>query len=230
MKVKLLGIVGTPVKKGNCQVHVEYALKCAEETGDVETELIHLANYEIKYCVACEGCLRRVHKIQKKTGTGGTFDRVPVREYNCGIDDDMRIIHKKMVEADGFILGAPAYILTVPGQFKTFMDRCRTFAHDYRLKGKVGTSLSVAFYRNVGPEPTLIHLNLFLNAMMINTVYYGVGAITTKEGTGPPIRDIRHAVLKDEFAMGFTKIVGMRVADMAKIVKAGKEALGLKDY
>lgn len=230
MKVKILGIVATPVKNGNCQYHVEYALNAASEVGDVETELLHLEDYDIKYCKACGGCLRRVHKIQKEAGTVGTFEPVPVRGYNCGIDDDMRILHEKLVEADGIILGAPVYILSVPGQLKTFIDRCRTFAHDYRLKGKVGASLSVAFFRQLGQEPSLHVMNYWFNAMMINVTCYGIGVFSTLEGKGGIVTDTRFAVSKDEFGLGFTKNIGIRVAEMAKIVKAGKQALDINNY
>ena len=230
MSVKILGIVGTPVKNGNCQYQVEYALEAAESTGDTETELIHLADYNIKYCIACEGCLRRVHKKQKEMGTVGTFDVVPVKEYNCGIKDDMEILHKKLMEADGIIIGAAVYILSVPGQLKTFIDRCRTFAHDYRLKGKVGAALSVAFFRHCGQEPAINVINLFFNAMMINVAYYGIGTVSTQEGTGMPIKDTRFAVEKDWFGMLFTKNTAIRVAEMAKIIKAGKESLNITSY
>ena len=42
LKVKILGIVGTPIKNGNCQYYLEEALKVTESFGPVETELVHL--------------------------------------------------------------------------------------------------------------------------------------------------------------------------------------------
>ena len=68
LKVKVLGIVGTPIKNGNCQYILEEALRTARETGFAETELIHLQDYRIEYCIGCEGCLKRVHQLQKKIG------------------------------------------------------------------------------------------------------------------------------------------------------------------
>ncbi len=64
LKVKILGIVGAPIKNGNCQYFLEQALQVAESIGHVETELIHLKDYRIDYCIGCEGCLRSVHKMQ----------------------------------------------------------------------------------------------------------------------------------------------------------------------
>ncbi len=223
MKVKILGIVGTPIKDGNCQYMLEEALKVAASEGRVEIELIHLQDYRIEYCVGCEGCLRRVHKLQKEVG----FDviPVPVKEYNCGIKDDMESIHKKMLEADGIILAAPVYIATVPGQVKTFIDRCRTFVHDYRLRGKVAAPLTVAFYRNAGEDTTLQIMIISLLAIGLTVVAFGASTVSTKEGAGMPIRETRFAVREDELGMTAVKGVGSQVAQAALQMKAGKLAL-----
>jgi multimeric flavodoxin WrbA len=74
LKVKILGIVGTPIKDGNCQYLLEQALHVAESVGRVSTELVHLEDYRIEYCIGCEKCLRKVHKFQKEVG----FDVIPV--------------------------------------------------------------------------------------------------------------------------------------------------------
>jgi len=223
LKVKVLGIVGTPIKDGNCQYLLEEALRVAEGEGRVETELVHLQDYRIEYCAGCEGCLRRVHKLQKEIG----FDviPVPVKDYNCGIDDDMRILHKKMLEADGIILAAPVYIATVPGQVKTFIDRCRTFVHDYRLRGKVAAPLTVAFYRNAGEDTTLQMMTISLLAIGLTVVAFGASTVSTKEGVGIPIRETRFAVKEDWLGMTAVKGVGSQVAQAALQMKAGKLAL-----
>jgi len=223
IKVKILGIVGTPIKKGNCQYMLEEALKVAEEEGRVETELIHLQDYRIEYCVGCDGCLQRVHKLQKKIG----FDiiPVPVKGYNCGIKDDMEVLHEKMLEADGIILAAPVYIATMPGQVKTFIDRCRTFVHDYRLRGKVAAPLTVAFFRNAGEDTTLQIMALSLMAIGLTVVTFGASTVSTKEGMGMPIRETRIAVKEDWMGMTAVKAVSSQVAQSALQMKAGKFAL-----
>ena len=223
IKVKILGIVGTPIKKGNCQYMLEEALKVAEEEGRVETELIHLQDYRIEYCIGCEGCLQRVHKLQKKIG----FDviPVPVKDYNCGIKDDMEVIHKKMLEADGIILAAPVYIATMPGQVKTFIDRSRTFVHDYRLRGKVAAALTVAFFRNAGEDTTLQIMALSLMAIGLTVVSFGASTVSTREGMGMPIRETRFAVKEDWMGMGAVRSVSSQVAQAALQMKAGKMAL-----
>jgi hypothetical protein len=41
----------------------------AESVGPVETGLVHLKDFRIEYCIGCEGCLRRVHKLQKEVAS-----------------------------------------------------------------------------------------------------------------------------------------------------------------
>ncbi|MBU2548138.1 MAG: flavodoxin family protein [Proteobacteria bacterium] len=223
LKVKILGIVGTPIKNGNCQYFLERALEAAAEDERVSTELVHLQDYRIEYCIGCEGCLRRVHKLQKQVG----FDviPVPVEGYNCTIKDDMEILHQKMLEADGIILAAPVYIASMPGQVKTFIDRCRTFVHDFRLRGKVSAALTVAFFRNAGEDTTLQAMTLSLLAIGLTVVTFGASAVSTREGLGIPIRETRFAVGEDLAGMTSMRSAASQVAQAALQMKAGR--LGL---
>ncbi|MBW2008662.1 MAG: flavodoxin family protein [Deltaproteobacteria bacterium] len=223
LNVKILGIVGTPIKDGNCQYFLERALQAAESVGRVTTELIHLRDYRIEYCAGCESCLRRVHKIQKQVGLD--VIPVPVKGYNCSIKDDMEIIHKKMLEADGILLAAPVYIATIPGQMKTFIDRCRTFVHDLRLREKVAAPLTVAFFRNAGSDTALQAMALSLLAMGLNVVSFGASAVSTKEGLGIPIRDTRFAVKEDLIGMTLMSMAATQVARSALQMKAGRIAM-----
>jgi multimeric flavodoxin WrbA len=223
LSVRILGIVGTPIKDGNCQYLMEEALKVAESIGPVRTELVHLKDHRIEYCIGCEGCLRRVHKLQKKVG----FDviPVPVEGYNCSIKDDMETIHRKMLDADGILLAAPVYIATMPGQVKTFIDRCRTFVHDYRLRGKPAAALTVGFFRNAGEDTALQAMTLSLLAIGLTAVTFGASAVSTREGIGIPIRSTRFAVQEDRVGMTAIQAAASQVAMAALQMKAGRRAL-----
>lgn len=223
LKVKILGIVGTPIKNGNCQYILEEALRVAAEDGWAETELIHLKDYRIDYCIGCESCLRQVHKLQKKVG----FDviPVPIEGYNCTVKDDMEIIHEKMLAADGIIFAAPVYISSVPGQMKVFIDRCRTFVHDFRLQSKVAGSLNVAFYRNAGEDTTRQMLNTAMLSIKLSVVTGGASTVSTHEGSGTPIKETRFAVKEDRLGMSAVHAVGRYVAKAALQMKAGRLAL-----
>jgi len=223
LKVKILGIVGTPIKKGNCQYFLEEALKVTESVGPVETELVHLKDYKIEYCIGCEQCLRRVHKKQQEVG----FDviPVPIKGYNCTIKDDMEILHNKMLEADGILLAAPVYIASLPGQVKTFIDRCRTFVHDFRLRGKVAAPLTVGFFRNAGEDTTLQLTSLSLLAIGLTVVTFGASAVSTQDGMGILVRETRHAVKKDLMGMITMHSAASQVAQAALQMKAGRLAM-----
>ncbi len=223
LKVKILGIVGTPIKGGNCQYLLEQALQVVESGGRATTELIHLQDYRIEYCTGCDTCLRRVHKVQKEVGADVV--PVPVKDYNCSIQDDMEIIHKKMLEADGILLAAPVYMATVPGQVKTFIDRCRTFVHDLRLRGKVAAPLTVSFFRNTGGDTALQMMNLSLLAMGLTVASFGAVAVSTREGMGIPIRETRFAVKEDLVGMGMMNMAATQLARAALQMKAGSLAM-----
>ncbi len=193
LKIKILGIAGTPIKNGNCQYQLQEALKLAESTGQALTELVHLGDYKINFCIGCDKCLRNVHKIQAEAGYN--VSPVPVKEYNCSIKDGMQELHQKMLDADAIVLMAPVYIASIPGQVKTFIDRCRTFVHDFRLQDKVATAMTIGFFRNAGQDTALALMRTSLSALGFNVVSYGSAAVSTKEGLGVPIwraRNIQH--------------------------------------
>ncbi len=223
LKVNILGIVGTPIKKGNCQFYLEEALKLVETNQHAATELVHLKDYKIKYCIGCEKCMHHVHKVQKEVGYH--IHPVPVQDYNCSIKDDMEILHQKILDADGIILVAPVYIASIPGQVKTFIDRCRTFVHDFRLNDKVAIPMTVGFFRNAGEDTTLDLMRLSLSALGLNVVAYGASAVSSKDGIGIPIRETRFAVKEDFAGMIMMNAAVNQLSRVALQMKAGKMAL-----
>ncbi|MFO8083475.1 MAG: flavodoxin family protein [Desulfobacterales bacterium] len=223
LKIKILGIAGTPIKNGNCQYQLQEALKLAESTGPAVTELIHLGDYKIKFCIGCDKCLRKVHKIQAEVGFN--VSPVPVKEYNCSIKDGMQELHQKMLDADAIILMAPVYIASIPGQVKTFIDRCRTFVHDFRLQDKVATAMTIGFFRNAGQDTALSLMRTSLSALGLNVVSYGSAAVSTKEGLGIPIRETRFAVKEDFAGAVMMDFAIKKLVRTATHIKAGKMVL-----
>jgi len=224
LKIKILGIAGTPIKNGNCQYQLQEALKLAEATGQALTELVHLADYKINFCIGCDKCLRKVHKIQAEAGFN--VSPVPVKEYNCSIKDGMQELHQKMLDADAIILMAPVYIASIPGQVKTFIDRCRTFVHDFRLQDKVATAMTIGFFRNAGQDNALALVRTSLSALCLNVVSYGSAAVSTKEGLGVPIRETRFAVKEDFAGAVMMDLAIKKLVRTAMYIKAGKMVLG----
>ena len=100
--MKVLGIVASYRRFGNSELAVREVLLEAEDKG-AETEMIRLTDYSIK---PCTGCMRCVFK-----------------KVECPIDDDVKLIHQKMVEADALVVAVPTYILQVAGILKMLLDR-----------------------------------------------------------------------------------------------------------
>lgn len=137
--IHILGIVGSPRINGNTELIVKETLKEAKKYG-AETELIRLADKEIKPCQACLSC--------RKTG-------------ECQILDDFKQIFEKMVEADGIILASPVYFGSATPQIKSLIDRAGyvSIAKGRVFENKVGGAISVA--RRAGQNFTFAQLLFF---------------------------------------------------------------------
>ena len=83
---------------------------------DVESEAIHLCDLKIEFCRHLEACHNKI--------------------LSCPIKDDVHMILKKMLEADGIILASPNYINQVTASMKALFDRASHFIHCKRLLGK----------------------------------------------------------------------------------------------
>lgn len=112
--MKVLGLCGGR-RLGNSEILVKEALMGAEEVG-AEVEIIRLMDLDIKPPLGDgEG---------KVTG------------------DDAAFLHNKIVEADGIIVGAPAYSLTAPGYMMNIRDRV-AIRHAVVPKPQIGALIAV---------------------------------------------------------------------------------------
>lgn len=109
----MLIINGSPRKNGNTATILSEAEKLASE-GGYAIEWIDLLDKDIQ---ACHGCLQC-----KKTGS-------------CALDDDMKEIYPKIMDADIVLMGSPVYFSDCTGLFKTFFDRWYAFLSYSDRKG-----------------------------------------------------------------------------------------------
>ncbi len=119
MAKKVLVLMGSPRKNGNCSRLSDAFLKGAEEKG-CQAEKIYLKEKEIKDCLGCCAC-------QKNGGI-------------CVQKDDMQEICEKMKEADVIAFAAPVYFYTWNALMKRALDR--TIAVEAALEGKTFCLLS----------------------------------------------------------------------------------------
>lgn len=147
--MKVIAINGSPKPKGNTYLALKTV--CDElEAQNIETEIIHIGNMDIKGCISCNQC---------KNG----FCRFA--------DDTLKEIINKIYEADGLLIGTPVYYSGIAGTLKCFLDRL-FYAGQGRMRLKTGAS--VAVLRRSGGVATFDQLNHYflISEMMVAPSYY----------------------------------------------------------
>lgn len=155
--VKVLAILGSPRRQNTYRL-VKAIVDGIAKKKNVETELVHLADFDIKYCDGCGDC--------EKTG-------------ECSIDDDMQKLYPKLKEADIFIIGTPTYYWNVSGLLKNFIDRTNPLYTAKSLKGKIGAAVAVS--EENGQELALSAISSFFKLQDIKQV----GGVAIVRGDKP---------------------------------------------
>ncbi len=134
--IKLLGISGSP-RIASTDFAVNFALRYARETYQIETDYVTARRKTINFCIHCDFC------VKKKEG--------------CIHKDDVQEIYPKLEWANAWVLGSPVYQGQISGQLKTILDRCRAVVakNPKVFENKVGAAISVGGDRNGGQDPTL---------------------------------------------------------------------------
>jgi multimeric flavodoxin WrbA len=188
--IRILGLCGSPRVDGNTMLLLRETLTAAAEGGDVDTELVTLADKNIKPCDGCRSC--RTTK-------------------ECHIHDDMELIFDKMVNADGIILASPVFFGSATPQIKAVIDRAGYLAGSRGrvFENKVGGPLVVA--RRAGQNFTFAQLMyfFFITGMIIPGSTYWTIAIGREKGE----------VMKDEEGIGTARNFGKKVAWTCKKIK-----------
>jgi len=83
---------------------------------DSRVDVVHLCDFKMEFCRACEVCHKTV--------------------LRCPLKDDTHTLLEKMLSADGIILATPNYINQVAAPMKALFDRASHFIHCKRLLGK----------------------------------------------------------------------------------------------
>jgi len=110
----ILGLQGSPRKKGNTNFLLSSFLQAAEQKG-AATRIISVAESNILPC--------KEYVVCEKKGT-------------CPIDDDMAgEVYGLLRQAEVVVLASPIFFYNMPSQLKALVDRCQVFwARKYRLK------------------------------------------------------------------------------------------------
>ena len=200
--VRIIGVQGSPRKSRNTEALLRHALAAAEEAG-AETELVNLAELNIKPCIGCNTC---------------------VREKRCPLDDedDMGAVKEALLSADGVVFASPSYFGAVPGLLKNVMDRSRSLKMDgHRLRDKVVSAVAVAGLMHGGAEPvaeSIMHFGLTHGMIAVGgcgnpltEAHYGTASLQGDAGW--------RRVGDDEIGLSYAAGVGRRVAEVAAALK-----------
>jgi len=101
--MKILGIYGSPRRKGNSDILLDKALEGAKSTG-AEVSSVYARDLKMIGCIECGGC--------DKTG-------------KCVVKDEMQSVYPLLEFADVIILASPIFFYGVPSQAKAIIDRCQ---------------------------------------------------------------------------------------------------------
>jgi multimeric flavodoxin WrbA len=157
--MKVVAFNGSARKDGNTAILIRRVLQVLESEG-IETELIQLAEQQIRGCTACGVC----YKVKNK---------------QCKIaNDNVNLYIEKMAQADGIILGSPTYFSMMSSEMKALIDRAGFVgrANGGMFKRKVGAA--VVAMRRAGGIPTFDAINHFflISEMIIpGSSYWNVG-------------------------------------------------------
>lgn len=134
--MKVLIINGSPRKNGNTAIALEEMIKIFDAE-NVEAELIHIGNKDIRGCIACGSCF--------KNG-------------KCVFDDLVNEIAPKFEACDGLVIGSPVYYASANATLVAFLTRLFYSTH-FDKSMKVGASVVCA--RRGGLSATFDELNKF---------------------------------------------------------------------
>ncbi len=177
---KVLGVVGSPRKKGNTDILVASILEGAQKEG-AKTDVVFLNDLHI---VECDGC------------------HVCWKSKPCRRKDDMNGLYPKIIESDVIIFGTPVYWYGPTALMKGFIDRFVYFncpENRLKIKGKYAV-LAVPFEED-NPEtatPLVTFFEKSLNYLEMNIVgKIIVPSITVK---GEVVKN--HDRIREAFELG----------------------------
>jgi len=134
--MKVLLINGSPKPNGNTALALQEMIKVFEKE-QIETEILHIGNKDIRGCIACGTCSQR---------------------GKCVFDDVVNECASKLEASDGVVVGSPVYYASANSTLTAFLDRL-FYSTGFDKTMKVGASIAIA--RRGGCSATFDQLNKY---------------------------------------------------------------------
>ena len=144
---KILGIIASPRRGGNCELMVQEISRHIKIPHQLN--LLRLSDFSIKPCRGCYLCL--------------------FKKQRCVLRDDLHTIVQALSEADALILTVPTYFLGANASLKTLLDRGLSFyAHADKIWGKPAVGVGIAGIA-CKEGATLLAIDTFLHLILADT-------------------------------------------------------------
>jgi multimeric flavodoxin WrbA len=209
--IRLLGISGSPRKRGNSWFLLERALEAATEAAPVpvETEPYSIAGKTFACCDSCYKCRE----------LGG-----------CRHEDDFQELRDKWLVADAVIYSVPVYHMNLPGQLRCFMDRLGNSlpAPEQKYLKAIG-AIAQGAHLFSGQEAAI--LALIQHALIMGCVpvsgdmwqsYIGAAGWTHSDADRRALRQLlKNGDPAAHAAVAAASSLGKRVVQVALLIKAG---------
>ncbi|MHB1702959.1 MAG: flavodoxin family protein [bacterium] len=193
---KIVLINASHRRNGNTSLAIKSALDGVMQKGGI-VNLINLVDENINHCDACNHC-----------------------KGLCIYDDAMTKIGQMLIDSDGLIVATPVYFGGITSLLKVFIERTRIYRHNnFSFANKVFGAISVAGRRNGGQETAIIEL-------YIAFVRHGMIIVNNGQGTsqygGTVWAGSSGEANHDHWGLLTCQNVGIRVTEIARLIKAGK--------
>jgi len=201
--MKIIGINCSPRKGQTTQRSLEACFKAVRnESGDIETDIIEIADLDVRGCLGCDYCKKQL---------------------KCKQEDDFNSLIPVLrdEEVAGIIIATPVYLGTMTSQCKAFLDRTVVLARNGSLlRNKVGGILAVGGVRNGGQELTIqaVQAAMFCHDMVC------VGGGTKAAHFGATlVSDEQKGIECDEIGLETARDIGRRVTGLAMLLNHSKQ-------
>jgi multimeric flavodoxin WrbA len=193
--MKIIGINCSPRKGQTTQKSLEACLKAVgNKSSDIKTEIIELADLDIRGCSGCGYCKKQL---------------------KCKQEDDFNSLIPVLgdEEVAGIIIATPVYLGTMASQCKAFLDRTVVLARNGSLlHNKVGAVLAVGSLRNGGQELTIQAVQAAM--LCHDMICVGGGTMAAHFGAAL-VSNEQNGVECDKTGLETARDIGHRVAGLA---------------
>ncbi|MFX1323882.1 MAG: flavodoxin family protein [Promethearchaeota archaeon] len=188
--MNIMGISGTPRKKGNSEILLRYALKPFQNNG-WNIKVFLLSELSINPCNACDSC--------RDTG-------------ECNINDDMDRIYDAFRWCDAIIISSPVYSRNVSAQLLAVLDRHYAVNIERPLEGKVGGAIAIG-------RGTCGGQTITINAIYTWMLSCGIICVPGELNGVTAVADKPSDILNQENRLTQAEILGSNIQRIAKLLR-----------